>query len=69
MQITYVDFVLYELMDQHRLFEPALFEGFANLKVWQYPIMLSWDMLLVKQWSNVMYIILYTVLYFFIIIS
>jgi len=32
-QITYVDFVLYELLDQHRLFEPTLLDDFANTKV------------------------------------
>jgi len=31
-QITYVDFVLYELLDQHRLFEPTLLDDFANIK-------------------------------------
>ena len=32
-QITYVDFVLYELLDQHRLFESSLLNGVDNLKV------------------------------------
>ncbi len=29
----FVDFVLYEWLDQHRMFEPSLFDGLANLKV------------------------------------
>ena len=32
-QITYVDFVFYELLDQHRLFESTLLDDFANIKV------------------------------------
>lgn len=32
-QITYIDFVLYELLDQHRLFEASLLDDLDNLKV------------------------------------
>ena len=32
-QITYVDFVFYELLDQHRLFESTLLDDFAKIKV------------------------------------
>jgi len=32
-QITYPDFHLYEMLDQHRTFEPSLFDDAANLKV------------------------------------
>ena len=32
-QIIYVDFVIYELLDQHRLFEASLLDGLDNLKV------------------------------------
>ena len=32
-QLTYVDFSLYEILDHHRLFEPALLEGCPVLKV------------------------------------
>ncbi len=32
-QLTFVDFFLYELLDQHRMFEPSLFDELANLKV------------------------------------
>lgn len=32
-QITYVDFVFYELLDQHRLFESTLLDDFTNIKV------------------------------------
>ena len=28
-----MDFPLYELLDQHRMFEPSLLDGFDNLKV------------------------------------
>ena len=31
-EITYVDFPLYELFDQHRMFEPQLLDGFDNIK-------------------------------------
>ncbi len=27
-----MDFPLYELFDQHRMFDPSLFDGLANLK-------------------------------------
>ena len=32
-QLTYVDFIFYEILDHHRLFEPALLEGYPVLKV------------------------------------
>ena len=32
-QITFVDFVLYELFDQHRLLDASLLDGFDNVKV------------------------------------
>ena len=32
-QITYPDFPLYEMLDQHRLFEPTILDDFDNLKV------------------------------------
>ena len=32
-QITFVDFALYELLDQHRLFDASLLDGFDNIKV------------------------------------
>ena len=32
-QLTYVDFSLYEILDHHRVFEPALLEGYPVLKV------------------------------------
>ncbi|XP_064400046.1 glutathione S-transferase Mu 4-like [Halichondria panicea] len=31
-KLTFVDFVLYELLDQHRMFEPSLFAELPNLK-------------------------------------
>lgn len=31
-KITFVDFILYEMMDQHRIFEPSLLEPHNNLK-------------------------------------
>uniref|UniRef100_A0A3Q3B143 glutathione transferase n=1 Tax=Kryptolebias marmoratus TaxID=37003 RepID=A0A3Q3B143_KRYMA len=30
--ITFVDFILYELFDQHRMFHPSCFDDFKNLK-------------------------------------
>lgn len=33
LQITFVDFVLYELLDQHLLFEPTILDDYPNLKV------------------------------------
>ncbi len=33
LQITFVDFVLYELLDQHRLFDASLIDGHDNIKV------------------------------------
>ena len=32
-QITFVDFVMYELLDQHFLFEPTILDDYPNLKV------------------------------------
>ena len=32
-QITFVDFMLYEILDCHRLFEPGVLDDYANLKV------------------------------------
>lgn len=32
-QLTHIDFTFYEIMDHHRLFEPAILEGFPALKV------------------------------------
>ncbi len=32
-QITFVDFVLFERMDHHRIFEPSLLEPYKNLQV------------------------------------
>ena len=32
-QLTYVDFRFYEILDRHRVFEPALMEGYPVLKV------------------------------------
>lgn len=31
-QITFVDFIMYELLDQHRMFHPSCLDDFANLK-------------------------------------
>ncbi|NP_001316275.1 glutathione S-transferase Mu 3-like [Kryptolebias marmoratus] len=31
-KITFVDFILYELFDQHRMFHPSCFDDFKNLK-------------------------------------
>ncbi|KAI4902297.1 hypothetical protein NFI96_034724 [Prochilodus magdalenae] len=31
-KITYVDFIMYELLDQHRMFEPKCLDNFKNLK-------------------------------------
>lgn len=31
-QITFVDFILYELFDQNRIFEPTCLNGFEKLK-------------------------------------
>lgn len=31
-QITFVDFIMYELFDQHRMFHPTCFDDFKNLK-------------------------------------
>lgn len=31
-QITFVDFIMYELLDQHRMFHPTCLDNFANLK-------------------------------------
>ena len=33
LQITYPDFPLYELLDQHRTFEPTILDDFPNLRV------------------------------------
>ena len=33
LQLTFVDFILYELLDQHKMFEPSLFDDCANLNV------------------------------------
>jgi glutathione S-transferase len=33
LQITFVDFVMYELLDQHKVFDASLLEPHANLKV------------------------------------
>ena len=33
LQITYSDFPLYEMIDQHRLLEPTILDGLDNLKV------------------------------------
>ena len=32
-QITFVDFVMYELLDQHLMFEPTILDEYPNLKV------------------------------------
>ena len=32
-QLTHVDFSFYEILDKHRVFEPALLEGYPVLKV------------------------------------
>ncbi|KAK3739513.1 hypothetical protein QZH41_016188 [Actinostola sp. cb2023] len=32
-KITFVDFVMYELLDQHKVLEPSLLESHANLQV------------------------------------
>ena len=34
-QITYPDFHLYEMLDQHQILEPSLLNGMDNLKVHQ----------------------------------
>lgn len=31
-QITFVDFIMYELLDQHRMFQPSCLDDFKNLK-------------------------------------
>jgi len=31
-QITFVDFIMYELLDQHRMFHPSCLDDFKNLK-------------------------------------
>lgn len=31
-QITFVDFIMYELLDQHRMFQPSCLGDFKNLK-------------------------------------
>lgn len=31
-QITFVDFIMYELLDQHRMFQPTCLDNFQNLK-------------------------------------
>ena len=36
LQITFVDFVMYELLDQHLLFEPTILDDYPNLKVHSY---------------------------------
>ncbi|MDG2749267.1 glutathione S-transferase family protein, partial [Vibrio parahaemolyticus] len=30
--ITYVDFLVYDVLDQHRIFEPKCLDAFPNLK-------------------------------------
>lgn len=31
-KITFVDFIMYELLDQHRMFHPTCLDDFKNLK-------------------------------------
>ena len=40
-QITFVDFVLYELLDQHRVFDANLLDGCDNIKVTVYEFVCS----------------------------
>ena len=40
-QITFVDFVMYELLDQHFLFEPTILNDYPNLKVHSPPYLAS----------------------------
>ena len=39
-QLTYVDFRFYEILDKHRVFEPALLEGYRVLKVGLFLVLL-----------------------------
>ena len=32
LQITYVDFLVYDVLDKHRMFEPKCLDAFPNLK-------------------------------------
>ncbi|KAK3753995.1 hypothetical protein QZH41_009248 [Actinostola sp. cb2023] len=60
-KITYVDFVMYEIFDQHKVVEPSLLESHANLQVnhsqWDLPAIAKYmksDKFMVRPINNPM---------------